>query len=175
MGRQPAHLELGGTTGFDLTIKYRLSKLQRLGILHGTWLDFGSASGNYTEQLIAYGVQRAVGLDIQFQLLAEARRHQVPGVDYCCSAAEALPLLSDTFDGVLLNEVLEHVVDERRCLDEVRRVLRPGGYLALMSPNRWFPFEGHGMRIAGRSIPYPVPLLPWLPRWLGWRVMLARN
>ncbi len=31
------------------------------------------------------------------------------------------------------------------------------------------------MRLGRWSIPYPVPLLPWLPRSISWRVMLARN
>jgi len=45
----------------------------------------------------------------------------------------------------------------------------------LMSPNRWFPFEGHGMRIGDRKINVPVPFLPWIPAPLARPFMRARN
>ncbi len=47
----------------------------------------------------------------------------------------ALPFESNSFDLVLMAEVLEHVVKPDRALDEVRRVLRPRGYLVLSTPN----------------------------------------
>jgi len=79
------------------------------------------------------------------------------------------------FDGVFLNEVLEHVADERATLREIHRVLRPGGHLALMSPNRFFPFEGHGLALRRRSLNWPVPLVPWLPQRLFRHSLRARN
>ena len=55
------------------------------------------------------------------------------------AAAESLPFEDESFDGVLMNEVLlEHVADEDHSLSEIRRVLRPGGHLALLSPNQSF-------------------------------------
>ena len=84
-------------------------------------------------------------------------------------------LADASVDGVLLNEVLEHVADETATHCEIRRVLRPGGHLVVMSPNRWFPFEGHGMRFLGRDFGFPIPFLPWLPNALSSRVMTARN
>jgi hypothetical protein len=74
-----------------------------------------------------------------------------------------------------MNEVLEHVEDELQSLAEIRRVLKPGGYLVCMSPNRWFPFEGHGARIGKWSLPFPVPLLPWVPQSISLKWMCARN
>src|SRR5690348_10141354 len=44
-----------------------------------------------------------------------------------------------------------------------------------MSPNRWFPFEGHGMHIDQREINIPIPLLPWIPSRIAQRFMRARN
>ena len=77
---------------------------------------------------------------------------------------------------MLINEVLEHVESEAQVLAEARRVLRPGGALAVMSPNRWFPFEGHGMKMPGnRVLQVPVPILPWLPERLTRPARRARN
>lgn len=49
----------------------------------------------------------------------------------------ALPFPEDVFDGVLLTEVLEHCIDPRAAVDEVRRVLKPGGLLLVTSPFCW--------------------------------------
>ena len=98
-------------------------------------------------------------------------------VTFMQGQGEELPFDESVFDGVLLNEVLEHVNDEAFTLNEIKRVLRPGGVLALFSPNRWFPFEGHGARWSStRSLwRWPVPLMPWLPTRLTNRVATARN
>ncbi|WP_345672859.1 class I SAM-dependent methyltransferase, partial [Streptomyces phyllanthi] len=42
---------------------------------------------------------------------------------------------SATADAVLFSEVIEHLVDPDDALDELRRVLRPGGHLMLSTPN----------------------------------------
>jgi ubiquinone/menaquinone biosynthesis C-methylase UbiE len=52
---------------------------------------------------------------------------------------EPLPFVDNEFELVLCTEVLEHVRDVQLFLSEVRRVLRPGGGLALTTPawSRW--------------------------------------
>jgi ubiquinone/menaquinone biosynthesis C-methylase UbiE len=52
------------------------------------------------------------------------------------SAADVLPFASNTFDVVSANMVMEHVEDPRLVLDEIRRVLRPGGVFVFHTPNR---------------------------------------
>jgi SAM-dependent methyltransferase len=140
-------------------------------------LDCGCADGGYTRALRSYGVQAVVGVEVLLHRAQQAAHtpEQPTGITYCCAESEVLPFADATFDGVLVNEVLEHVVDEEATLREIQRVLRPGGHLALMAPNRWFPFEGHGMRLAGQAIWVPIPLLPWLPARLTARVLNARN
>lgn len=49
----------------------------------------------------------------------------------------ALPFGDESFDGVVLTEVLEHCTDPARALREVYRVLRPGGLLLVTSPFVW--------------------------------------
>ena len=88
---------------------------------------------------------------------------------------DTLPFESGSFDGAFVNEVIEHVADETVTLRELRRVLRPRGVLVVISPNRWFPFEGHGIRIGSWSSSGPAPLIPWLPRQLSRPVMEAKN
>jgi SAM-dependent methyltransferase len=175
--REPRFLEPGGHTAYGGILPYRLKKIASHGILHGDWLDCGCAEGYYTKALIEYGANRAVGADAIEGLVRRAESEPHPAsVSFLCAKAEALPFPSDSFDGALLNEVLEHVTDEGRTLAELARVLRPGGHLAVFSPNRWFPFEGHGLRIsAARSFGHPVPFMPWLPGRLTRRFATARN
>jgi SAM-dependent methyltransferase len=179
--RLPAHLEPGSSTAVRSNVAYRLGKLESLGLLHGEWLDCGCADGGYTLAMLEHGVQRVVGVDIEPDRVEQARARALElgiGPDkalFKTATAAELPLSSGAFDGVLLNEVLEHVGDEAQTLREVMRVLRPGGRVVVISPNRWFPFEGHGMRMGRRSLGFPVPFLPWVPSRLSMRFMTARN
>ena len=45
-----------------------------------------------------------------------------------------LPFESETFDWVIANHVLEHIIDEKRALSEINRVLKPQGKAILMIP-----------------------------------------
>ncbi len=51
--------------------------------------------------------------------------------------ALALPLADRSADTVLCNQVLEHVPEPLQVLRETHRVLRPGGYLLLTTPQTW--------------------------------------
>ncbi|MFJ2234063.1 methyltransferase domain-containing protein [Streptomyces sp. NPDC087859] len=46
-----------------------------------------------------------------------------------------LPFGTESVDAVLFSEVIEHLVDPDAALDEIRRILRPGGHLMLSTPN----------------------------------------
>ncbi|MCU0311496.1 MAG: class I SAM-dependent methyltransferase [Acidimicrobiales bacterium] len=52
--------------------------------------------------------------------------------------ATRLPFADGSFDRIIASEVMEHVADDLRALDELTRVLRPGGTMAVTVP-AWFP------------------------------------
>ena len=52
--------------------------------------------------------------------------------------ATAMPFGDGTFDRVIAAEVLEHVLDDQRAMNELARVLRPGGLAAITVPS-WLP------------------------------------
>jgi SAM-dependent methyltransferase len=84
----------------------------------------------------------AVGLDVEHDRLVEAN----PGTDgNLLAVGEAIPVEDNAFDLILCNEVLEHVTDDRETVEEMLRVLRPGGRMIIFVPNRGYPFETHGI------------------------------
>ncbi len=80
---------------------------------------------------------RAFGIELEQRSLDRGRlraeEHAV-AVGLCAGIAEALPFSDAAFELVILDNVLEHVGDQRRTLAEIRRVLRPGGLLYLVTP-----------------------------------------
>jgi SAM-dependent methyltransferase len=55
--------------------------------------------------------------------------------------AHDIPFMDDTFDGVIIQAVLEHVLDPYRCVHEAHRVLKPGGLVYAETP---FMQQVHG-------------------------------
>jgi SAM-dependent methyltransferase len=79
-------------------------------------------------------------------------------------AGEGLPFPNEAFDLVLSHEVIEHVVDDRTAVEEMARVLKPGGRLVLFCPNRGYPVETHGVFWRGKYRFGNIPLVNYLPR-----------
>lgn len=163
----------GGNTATALNLSYRVGRIAPY--LSGRWLDYGCAEGGYSEALLSHGASEVVGVDVQEDRIKEAIASGIPNATFHLFDGSRLELPDDSFDGAFVNEVLEHVADEQVSLRDIYRVLRPGGKLILISPNRWFPFEGHGATIGGRDLEFPTPLLPWLPERLTARWLRARN
>jgi SAM-dependent methyltransferase len=57
--------------------------------------------------------------------------------------ATALPFDDASFDAVTMFDVIEHVEDDARAIAEAKRVLRPGGFLLVTTPNEHWRFPYH--------------------------------
>ncbi|MDI3419820.1 class I SAM-dependent methyltransferase [Streptomyces luteolus] len=77
---------------------------------------------------------RVIGVDWSQDALRRARTHMTDVVRGELTDG-GLPLASGSADAVLFSEVVEHLVDPDSAMDELRRVLRPGGHLMLSTPN----------------------------------------
>lgn len=76
------------------------------------------------------------GLDVNPEMLAVARSVTPPDltIDWREASAEAMPFADGSFDAVLCQMGLQFVPDKQAALGEMRRVLAPGGRLALSVP-----------------------------------------
>ena len=77
---------------------------------------------------------RFVGVDWSADALRQARTR---GLTLVRAGVEGhgLPLAASSADVVIMSELIEHLVDTDSALEEVRRVLKPGGHLLLSTPN----------------------------------------
>lgn len=98
-------------------------------------LDAGCGTGYGAEMLRRAGAAEVVGVDIAEPVLAFARR-ETDGVEFEVADLRSLPFGDGRFDLVACFEALEHVDDPDAVLDELARVLAPGGLLVISSPNR---------------------------------------
>jgi len=103
-------------------------------------LDLGCGPGVLLRALAASAPRvRAVGLDEGADRLLQARAAPTP-FPLLRGDAQSLPFRDASFERVLAAEVLEHLPDDAAALAEIRRVLAPGGLLALSVPHESYPF-----------------------------------
>jgi SAM-dependent methyltransferase len=98
-------------------------------------VEAGCGEG-YGGQLIAEaGAALVAGLDLDLATLRHAAV-AYPDVPVAAANLVALPLADGAVDLVVCSQVVEHLWDQRAFVAECARVLRPGGLLALTTPNR---------------------------------------
>jgi SAM-dependent methyltransferase len=117
--------------------------LERLGLPPGSRvLDLGCGRGRHTHALAALGRVVVVGLDQNREDLEAAREGfsllaEGDGWSLVEGDALRLPFRDAAFDAVVCSEVLEHLPLYEQALDEIARVTKPGGVLAVSVPRRW--------------------------------------
>ena len=92
-------------------------------------LDAGAGEGRYQPE---FAHTRFIGVD----LAVGESEWDYHGLDAICTLID-LPFETNTFDAVLLTQVLEHVTEPQRVINEICRVLKPGGRLFLTVPQSW--------------------------------------
>ncbi|HEU4996123.1 MAG TPA: metalloregulator ArsR/SmtB family transcription factor [Gemmatimonadaceae bacterium] len=113
----------------------RTDLLALLDLLDENWTvgDLGCGTGNLSEAL-APVVRRVIAVDESGAMLSAAKRRLEPfdTVEVRAGSVESLPIENGELDVALLFMVTHFVLEPARVLEEVRRVLKPGGRLVIL-------------------------------------------
>lgn len=140
------------------------------GVRQGTALEVGCSSGFQLRALEEAGSFVVEGIDIDGEAIEYARR--VLGLNAGQGDITSANYASESFDLVLLFNVLEHLMSPIDTLREISRVLRPGGVLAVKVPS----VDSLQFRVFGRrwQILCEAPRHVLIPSNIGVRILLAR-
>ncbi len=109
-------------------------------------LDLGCGEGRHVISLACESGIDAIGIDLGIKDLATAKSRMQECMSFKADDSRfliaqanglSLPFSDSSFDRVLCSEVLEHIDDWEAMLQEMARVLKPGGILAISVPRAW--------------------------------------
>lgn len=114
------------------------------GLPRGSVLDLGCGDGDYSKSL------KDLGFTVTASDIDIARFRHKDKIDFrYCDITKEMPFADNTFDYVLLMEVIEHLRNPYAVLSEINRILKKSGSLIISTPNilslksrRRFLFEG---------------------------------
>jgi ubiquinone/menaquinone biosynthesis C-methylase UbiE len=95
-------------------------------------LDVGGGTGRIAQTLLPHAANVTV-VDLSQKMLQEAVLK--PGLKVAMAGSEALPYTAESFDAVLMVDAFHHVIDQQRTLDELFRVVKPGGTVLVKEPD----------------------------------------
>lgn len=135
--------KLLGSVG-DMALKRRARRiLEEFGLKDkDEILEVGCGNGYYLSLLNRLKKSvKLTGIDNDTSALRDAKIFiNDKRVKIILSSAEALPFKNNSFDKVIMSEVIEHVNNEKKTLQEIYRVLRKDGTLVLTTCNINYPF-----------------------------------
>ena len=101
--------------------------------------DLGAGEGTIS-QLMAQRAKKVIAIDNSEKMVefgAElARKHGIGNMEYRLGELEDVPIRSGTVDLAFLSQALHHARHPHRAVEEARRILKPGGRIAVLDLNR---------------------------------------
>jgi ubiquinone/menaquinone biosynthesis C-methylase UbiE len=122
--------------------------LQKSAIEDMNMLDIGCGVGLITEYFAEKNKVYCVDVDDNLKVADRSK------LVFALVTSSALPFDDNFFDIVISNHVIEHVPDQSMHINEIKRVLKPGGICYLATPNWNYPIEPH----------YKIPLIHYFPK-----------
>lgn len=105
-------------------------------------LEVGVGTGIHAEYVLTkFNNIHYIGVDLSNEMIHESikRVGQFKNVDFCVSNGELLPFAENTFDVAFISGSLHHFSNPSNGIFELVRVVKEGGKIAVMEPNRIFP------------------------------------
>ena len=155
----PRYDRMGALLSFGQDPRWRRFMADRLPRDGGHVLDVATGTGLVAEALLARGF-RVTGLDQSPGMLAAARARFAGRVELVEASADALPFPDASFDHLTFTYLLRYVDDPGATFNELARVVRPGGTVAMVEfglpRGVWRPpwdlWVGVGLPLAGRLV-----------------------
>jgi len=128
-------------------------------------LDAGCGTGWFSKKAVERGA-KVTSMDLGEKLLAQVAK-KCESTRVVGSILE-MTFSDNTFDVVVSSEVIEHTPDPFQAMQEMYRVLKPGGTLILTTPNKWWYWSVWAAN--------KLKLRPYqgLENWTGWWQMKRR-
>lgn len=99
-------------------------------------LDVACGAG-YGTNILAQAAAEVTGVDIDGSAIRRAaKKYKRDNLKFVTADCHDMPFEAGSFDVVVANEMIEHIEDQDSFLEEVTRVLKPGGTLLISTPNK---------------------------------------
>ena len=122
---------MGAMLSFGQDPRWRRFLVDRVPAGSGRVLDVAAGTGLVTRALLDRGrARRVTALDQSEPMLAAAAERRDPGAAFVLGQAERLPFPEAAFDALTVTYLLRYVDDPGATLEEMVRVVRPGGTVA---------------------------------------------
>jgi len=115
----------------SITFKDRLQRIKNKTKINSALLDIGSALGDCLLQAKKLGWKNILGLDTSVFACQSAQKR---GANVKCGTLDTVKLPSNNFSLVLAQDVIEHIPDPLTFLKKIHSLLKPGGYLFIVTP-----------------------------------------
>lgn len=115
-------------------------------------LEVGCGEGERTR--LFFGIARQVWA---IDLKDKVKKQYKDKFNFSIGNALCIPFADETFDGVVSFDVIEHIFDDKKAIEEMTRVCKKNGYLMIGTPNRT-RLSSFCYMLIGRKIQYPYRL-----------------
>lgn len=138
----------------EIPLEYEiiLKTLTKICKKPGKLLDIGCFEGKFLWAARELGWQ-VIGTEISEKAITFAR--ETWQLDVHLGVLEEIGFAANQFDAIVLGDVIEHLPDPKHTLQEINRILRPGGAIYIWTPN----FNSLTRRFAGQR--WGAVIFPW--------------
>jgi ubiquinone/menaquinone biosynthesis C-methylase UbiE len=148
-------------------LRFISSKLQ---LQNATVLDIGCGLGGLSIAVSEWATS-VTGIETNEEFVKVATKRATEAnrdnVTFVHGTGESLPVVTESVDLVLMNDVIEHFSEPKQAISEVSRVLKPGAHVYVLAPNRG------SLSVTFCDPHYHLPFVVWFPQ--HWRDMLVRK
>ena len=117
-------------------------------------LDIGSSTGIMTNEYAKY-FKYVTGVDLDTKgIQYSTNRYKRNNLKFICSPIEEIDISDSSFDVITCSQIYEHVPSDKKLMEEILRLLKPGGICYFAAVNKFKIIEPH----------YQLPFLSFLPK-----------